>query len=168
MYHYFAPKVSPNGFIYGYGPIFSFPTVTKGLGTQQFGAGINAVGLVMPGSWVLWMLVTQRWYVAGPGNTPQNTLNSFLAQPFINYNFGKGWTLTESPVITANWNEPDGQKWTVPIGLAITNTNTWLELPISYQLGYYGNVVRPRFAPYGFVRFQMTFIWPVKRALTGL
>jgi hypothetical protein len=164
---FFAPKVNPNGFIYGYGPIFSFPTVTKGLGTQQFGAGINAVGLVMPGDWVLGILVTQRWYVAGPSDTAQNTLNSFLAQPFINLNFGKGWALSEAPVITANWNEPGNQKWTVPLGLAIINTNTWLKLPMSYQLAYYGNVVRPTYAPYGLIRFSWSIIWPVKRGLPG-
>ena len=47
---YYAPKTNPNGLIWGAGPILSFPTVTQHLGTQQFGGGINAVGLVMPGS----------------------------------------------------------------------------------------------------------------------
>jgi len=165
LQNYYAPKTNPNAFIYGIGPIFSFPTVTKDLGTQQFGAGVNAVGLVMPGSWVLGMLVTQRWYVAGPSAAPQDTLNTFLAQPFINFNFGRGWALTEAPVITANWNEPGDQKWMVPIGLGITNTNTWLKLPMSYQLAYYGNIVRPQFAPYGIIRFQWAIIWPVKRGI---
>jgi len=160
---FYAPKVSPNGFIYGMGPIFSFPTVTQNLGTRQFGAGLNAVGLVMPGSWVIGMLVTQRWYVAGPSTTPENTLNSFLAQPFINFNFGKGWALSEAPIMTANWNQPGDQKWTVPIGLGITNTNTWLKLPMSYNLSYYGNVVRPQYAPHGLIRFSWALIWPVKR-----
>jgi hypothetical protein len=160
---YYAPKVNPNGFIYGVGPIFSFPTVTQNLGTQQFGAGLNAVGLVMPGPWVIGVLVTQRWDVAGPSTTPENTLNSFLAQPFINFNFGKGWALSEAPVTTANWNQPGDQKWTVPIGLGITNTNTWLKLPMSYNLSYYGNIVRPQYAPYGIIRFSWALIWPVKR-----
>jgi hypothetical protein len=164
---YYAPKVNPNKFIYGVGPIFSFPTVSKNLGTQQFGAGVDAVGLIMPGSWVMGMLLTQRWYVAGPSAPPQDTLNSFLAQPFINWNFGKGWALSEAPAITANWNEPGNQKWTVPIGLAINNTNTWLKLPMAYQLAYYGNIVRPEFAPYGIIRFQWSIIWPVKRGLGG-
>ncbi len=160
---YYAPKVNPNGFIYGLGPILSFPAATLNLGTRQWGAGLNAVGLVMPGPFVIGMLVTQRWDVAGPSTTPENTLNSFLAQPFINFNFGKGWALSEAPIMTANWNQPGDQKWTVPIGLGITNTNTWLKLPMSYNLSYYGNIVRPQYAPYGLIRFSWSIIWPVKR-----
>ena len=160
---FYAPKTKPNSFIWGVGPIFSFPTVTQHLGTQQFGGGVNAVGLVMPGPWVMGMLVTQRWYIAGPSASASDTLNSFLAQPFINYNFGKGWALTEAPIITANWNRPANQKWTVPIGLQISNTNTWLKLPMQYGLAYYGNIVRPQFAPYGLIRFNWSLLWPVKR-----
>ncbi|MBV8203797.1 MAG: hypothetical protein JO195_02085 [Candidatus Eremiobacteraeota bacterium] len=160
---FYAPKTNPNGFIWGVGPMFSFPTVSKHLGTQQFGGGIDAVGLVMPGHWVTGMLVTQRWYIAGPSSAAENTLNQLQAQPFINFNFGKGWALSEAPLITANWNEPGNQKWTVPIGLQVGNTNTWLKLPMAYQLAYYGNIVRPQFAPYGLIRFNWAILWPVKR-----
>jgi hypothetical protein len=159
---FYAPKTNPNGFIWGAGPIFSFPTVSQRLGTQQFGGGINVVGLVMPGSWVMGMLVTQRWYIAGPSAPAQNTLNSFLAQPFINYNFGKGWALSTAPEISASWNS-GGDKWTVPVGMQISNTNTWLKLPMTYALAYYGNVVRPQNAPYGLIRFNWAILWPVKR-----
>jgi hypothetical protein len=160
---YYAPKTKPGALIWGAGPIFSFPTVTQHLGTQQFGGGIDVVGLTMPGHWVIGSLFTQRWYIAGPREPSRATLNEFLAQPFINFNFGKGWTLAESPIITANWNAPGSQKWTVPIGLGIVNTNTWLKLPMQYQLAYYGNVVRPQFAPYGLIRFSWSILWPVKR-----
>lgn len=160
---FFAPKTKPGAFIWGAGPILSFPTVTKNLGSQQFGAGVDAVGLTMPGPWVIGSLVTQRWYVAGPSTPAAQTINSFLVQPFFILNFGKGWALGESPIITSNWNEPDHQKWTVPVGLQLTNTNTWLKLPMSYTLAYYGNVVRPPNAPYGLIRFTWSLIWPVKR-----
>jgi len=160
---FFAPRTKPGALIWGAGPIFSFPTVTKNLGSQQFGAGVDAVGLTMPGSWVIGSLFTQRWYVAGPSAPPNQTINSFLAQPFFVYNFGKGWAVGESPIITANWNEPGNQKWTVPVGLQLTNTNTWLKLPMSYTLAYYGNVVRPANAPFGLIRFSWSLIWPVKR-----
>jgi hypothetical protein len=181
---YFAPKTKPNALIWGAGPIFSFPTVTKYFGSNQVGAGVNAVGLVMPGPWVIGMLVNQQWRIAGPTQQPptgvctgcldegdtqsgeaseSTSINSFLAQPFINFNFGKGWALSEAPVITANWNKPGDQKWTVPLGLAVIQTNTWFKLPMSFQLAYYGNIVRPQFAPYGQIRFQWALIWPVKR-----
>jgi hypothetical protein len=40
-----------------------------------------------------------RWRL-GPGGTRYNT---FLVQPFVNYNFGEGWYVGSSPIITANW-----------------------------------------------------------------
>jgi hypothetical protein len=180
---YFAPKTKPDKLIWGAGPIFSFPTVTKNFGSNEVGAGVNAVGLVMPGPWVIGLLANQQWRIAGPTRTPAScqmcgdegetsdgapslstTINQFLAQPFINFNFGKGWALSEAPIITANWNKPGNQKWTVPIGLAVVQTNTWFKLPMSFQIAYYGNVVRPQFAPYGQIRFQWALIWPVKRS----
>jgi hypothetical protein len=179
---YFAPKTKPNAIIWGVGPIFSFPTVTKNFGSNELGAGVTAVGLVMPGPWVIGLLANQQWRIAGPppptltcascseegtsaegGARVSSTLNQFFTQPFINYNFGKGWALSEAPSISANWNAPGNQKWTVPIGLAVINTNTWFKLPMSFQLGYYGNIVRPNNAPYGQIRFQWALIWPVKR-----
>ena len=163
LQNYFAPKTKPNSLIYGYGPIFQFPTVTKNFGSNQVGAGVNAVGLIMPGPWVIGMLTTQMWRIAGPSAPPAQTLNTFLAQPFINYNFGRGWAVSEAPVITSNWNAPGNQKWTVPVGLALVQTNNWFKLPMSFQVGYYGNVVRPNFAPYGLWRFQWSLIWPVMR-----
>ena len=34
----------------------------------------------------------------------------------LNYNLPKGWYLTTSPVITANWEARSDNRWTVPIG----------------------------------------------------
>lgn len=160
---YFAPKTKPNALIWGVGPIFQFPTVTKNFGSNQVGAGVNAVALVMPGPWVIGILANQQWRIAGPSAPAAQTINSFLTQPFINFNFGKGWALSEAPSITANWNAPGNQKWTVPLGLAVVQTNTWFKLPMSFTLGYYGNIVRPNFTPYGQIRFQWALIWPIKR-----
>jgi len=163
LQNYYAPKTKPNALIYGAGPIFQFPTVTAGFGTNQFGAGLTAVGLVMPGPWVIGDLANNVWRVAGPSAPPPQTLNTFTDQPFINFNFGRGWTLSEAPVMTCNWNAPGNQKWTVPVGLALIQTNNWFRQPMSFQLAYYGNVVRPNNAAYGQWRFQWSLLWPILR-----
>src|SRR5262245_58043224 len=41
-------------------------------------------------------------------------VNSFLLQYFINRNLEKGWYLTSSPIITANWKLPSDERWIVP------------------------------------------------------
>jgi hypothetical protein len=43
---------------------------------------------------------------AGSGNA----YNSFLLQPFVNYNFGEGWYVNSVPIITSNWLAKPGQQ----------------------------------------------------------
>src|SRR5262249_24188035 len=101
--------------IWGIGPIFSFPTATADpVRTGSWAPGPNGVVLAMPGHFVLGLLINQAWTFADNGGDPK--VNQSLMQPFVNYNFGKGWALSTGPSITANWDAPDGEKWTVPVG----------------------------------------------------
>ena len=43
-------------------------------------------------------------------------MNQMLLQYFINYNMKKGWYLSMSPIVTANWRASSGNAWTVPFG----------------------------------------------------
>ena len=61
-------------------------------------------------------------------------VNQFLLQPFVNYNFGKGWALSTVPVITANWDAESGQKWTVPIGAGISRTGVFSGKPMTLAI----------------------------------
>jgi hypothetical protein len=57
----------------------------------------------MNGPWVTDAQANNVWWLggaSGPGGTRYNT---FLVQPFVNYNFGEGWYVGSSPIITANW-----------------------------------------------------------------
>jgi hypothetical protein len=47
--------------------------------------------------------------------------------------------------------------------MRVSNTNTWFKLPMSFQLGFYHNMVRPVNGRYGQIRFQWALIWPVKK-----
>ena len=60
------------------------------------------------------VVANNQWSVSGAPLRP--AVNTFLAQPFINYNMAHGWFLTTSPIITSNWLAAPGQEWTVPIG----------------------------------------------------
>ena len=55
------------------------------------------------------VLLNNQWSVGGNPLLP--SVNTFLAQPFINYNMAHGWYLTSSPLITANWLAAPGQQW---------------------------------------------------------
>jgi hypothetical protein len=63
-------------------------------------------------------------------------VKQFLLQPFINFNFGKGWALAFAPNITANQDAADGERWTVPLGLGITQTTVFNRRPMNLGVQY--------------------------------
>ena len=106
----------------------------------------------MPGSWVLGALVTQLWSVAGLPDRP--SVNSFLVQPFVNYNLKGGWAVTSAPIMTSNASLP-GTKWTVPLGGGVSKTFKDDGQLMQLALLYYTNVVRPLTAPQTTLRISV-------------
>lgn len=160
---FFAPKTKPGELIWAAGPIFQFPTATPNtLGSGKWSAGPDAVALVMPGNWVMGALVTQLWSFAGLPNRPN--VNSFLVQPFVNYNLKGGWAITSAPIMAANW-QLSGTKWTVPLGGGVSKTFKDAGQLMQLTVLYYTNVVRPLPAPQTTVRVSWSLLWPVKRGI---
>jgi hypothetical protein len=157
---FFTPA-QPGKTIWGVGPMFSLPTATAvPAQTGTWGGGVSAVVLAMPGPWVVGSLVTQVWPMSDTGGSPETDVFSW--QYFINYNFGQGWAISSAPTIVANWDAPDGQQWTVPFGAGITRTVVLKGQPMSLGFQYYKNVERPDTGPGTQVRFNVSFIFPVK------
>ena len=69
----------------------------------------------MDGPWVYGALANNLWPFGGQSGPGGNKVNLFTLQPFVNYNFGDGWYVTSSPIITANWLS-GGKEWTLPVG----------------------------------------------------
>jgi hypothetical protein len=110
---FFSPKESGDT-TWGVGPVFLIPTATDDvLGSDKWGAGLSFVVLTVPGKWVIGSLFSNVWSFAGSG---AQDVNFFTWQYFINYNLEDGWYLTSAPIITANWEAPSGEEWTVPLG----------------------------------------------------
>lgn len=116
----------------------------------------------MPGNWVLGALATQLWSVAGLPNRP--SVNSFLVQPFVNYNLKGGWAISSAPIVTSNANLA-GTKWTVPLGAGASNTFKDGDQLMQLAVFYYTNVVRPLAAPQTTLRVTWSLLWPVKRGI---
>ncbi len=131
------------GLIWGVGPVLSVPTGGTERGTRKWSGGASAVALAMPGPWVVGGLVNNVWSFAGSSDAP--TVNAFLFQPFINYNFGSAFYLTFQPILTANWEARSGQQWTVPLGLGVGKLVRVGEkgLPLNLNLCAFDNVVKP-------------------------
>jgi len=160
----FLSPAQPSKFIWGFGPVFQFPTHTDTyLGSDKWSAGPSAVGLFMDkGSpWVIGLLVQNIWSFAGPPTTQDNpTVNQFLAQPFINYNLRDGWYLTTSPIITADWKAAGSDQWTVPLGAGFGKIFKIGRLPFNGNLSAYYNVVAPHNGPDWSIRAQLALLLP--------
>ena len=158
----FITPRKPGGIIWGVGPAFSLPTATATpFETGTYSAGFTAVVLKMTGPWVLGSLVSQFWPLTDEGGDPETDL--FILQPFVNYNFGHGWALASAPIISANWNAPDGQQWTVPIGLGITRTTVFNRRPMNVGFQDHYNVERPDGSAGQLLRFVIVLLYPIAK-----
>lgn len=157
---YLSPSHS-KGLIWGFGPILSLPTSTiSAIATGQFAAGPTGVLLAMPGKFVVGAVVNQMWRIGGSSTT--TPINQFYTQPFINYNFNLGWSISFAPAITANWSAPSGQQWTLPLGLGVSKIALIGKQPMNLSFQYYHNAVRPDNAGADQVRMVVAFLFPKK------
>ncbi len=155
---FFTPA-KPGSLIWGIGPIFSIPTATADpVRTGSWAIGPTVVLLKSEGPWVLGTLFSNLWTFADEGGDPE--VNQLLLQPFVNYNFGKGWALTTAPIITANWDAPDGEEWTVPIGAGLIKTTAFNGRPMSIGFQYYHNVEHPSASASNLVRVVLSLLYP--------
>ncbi len=158
---FFTPSKA-GGLIWGLGPIFSFPTATNDLvKTGDWAAGPTAVVVKMAGPWVLGGLVNQLWTISGDGRGPD--INQTAIQPFINYNLEGGWALSTSPLISANWIAPDGEEWTIPLGVGISKVAAIGRRPVSIAIQYYNNVERPPSTAENQLRFVFSLLYPIAK-----
>ena len=155
----FLTPAKPGRLIWGAGPTFSFPTATTTPAeTGTWAAGPATVVVKMTGPFVMGALISQLWPLSDAGDDRETSL--FTLQPFVNVNFGHGWSMSVSPIITANWNAPDGNEWTVPLGLGVTRTTVFNRRPMNLGVNYYYNVERPDGAAAQQLRFAITLLYP--------
>ena len=157
---FFTPAQSGRT-IWGIAPMFSIPTATaSAASTGSWATGPGAVVLTIKGPWVVGGLMYNLFTLADEGDAPE--VNVFSIQPLVNYNFGKGWTLSTSPIITANWDAPSGEEWTVPLGAAISKTTAFNGRPMTLGAHYYHNLDHPTGAAANLFRLSISLLYPSK------
>jgi hypothetical protein len=156
---YFSPARTSASLIWGIGPAFIFPSAGhQVLGQGKFSAGVSAVALTIQGPWLVGALVTEVASVSGESYRQQ--VNQMLVQPFINYNFPRGWYLTSSPIITANWKAPGSQQWTVPVGAGGGRAFRVGKQALNAQLQAFDDVAHPHDAGNWTLRVQFQLLFP--------
>lgn len=153
---FYAPTPK-NGLTWGIGPVFVIPTNTD-VSSHKFSTGASFLTLKMTKKFVYGFLVSNVWSVAGDNS--YSDVNSFLGQYFINMNFPKGWYISSAPIITANWEASDGNKWIIPFGGGGGKIIKIGKIPFNLQAQAFYNAVRPdNFGGFS-TRFQIQMMLP--------
>jgi len=155
---FFGPA-EPGKVIWGAAPVLVMPTATsERYASDKWSAGVGVVALTMPGKWVLGMLTQNVWSFAGKSGAPD--VNKFLFQYFVNYNLDDGWYLSTTPIITANWEAPSSDRWTVPFGGGVGRLVRFGKRPVDFKLAGYWNAEHPDFGPDWSLQFTVKFLFP--------
>ena len=155
---FFSPS-KPGKVIWGVGPAFELPTNTDDkLGSDTWSAGFAGLVLSMPGNWVVGFLAQNLWDVASESGEPD--VNKALFQPILNYNFGKGWYVSGTTTITANWEAESGEEWTVPVGGGVGRVMKIGKQPVDIKLMGYWQAEKPQFAADWYTQFTFKFLFP--------
>jgi len=156
---FFSPAKA-SSFIWGVGPAFLLPTASNPelLGSGKLSLGPTGVVFFGKGQWTGGVVSSQVWSIAGQED--REDVSFFLAQWFLNYNFGKGWALGSAPILTSNWKSDPGNKWVVPWGLQVSKLSKIGRRPINIILGYYYNSEHPEGGADQQVRIQINLLYP--------
>jgi len=154
---FFSPAAASK-VIWGVGPALVMPTASDDvLGSDKWSAGPALIVLTMPGNWVIGSLFSEVWSFGGSG---ANDVNLFTCQYFINYNLPKGWYLSSSPIITANFEASSDEAWTFPVGGGVGKLFKVGKLPMNIQAHAYKNIEAPTLGADWQFRIQLQFLFP--------
>jgi hypothetical protein len=158
---FLSPANPVNGWLWGIGPAIQVPTISSAtLGSNVWGAGPTGVLVYMKGPWVAGVLANNVWSFGGTSEPGGTKYNMFLVQPFVNYNFGEGWYVGTSPIITANWLTSGNNAWTLPLGGNVGRVvKIGGKLPVNFSIGAYYNALRPEYGSTWQLRTQVTLIF---------
>lgn len=154
-YSAFFTPAKLNKIIWGIGPAMNIPTLTNtALGSSEFGIGPSLVVLTMPGNWAIGLTANNVW------SYENNNLNQLFAQVFVVYTFPSAWFVQTMPTITANWNAPKGEVWSIPLGANVGKVVIAGKQPIKLIGGGGYFVEAPTNGPTWQLFFQAVFLFP--------
>jgi len=155
---FFSPKKpSPEGWIWGAGPVFLLPTGTDDLlTTDKWGLGPTGVALKQDGPWTYGALANHIWSVAGASGRP-DVSNTFL-QPFLSYTTPDAWGFTLQAEATYDWERRDAS---IPVGMFVSKLVSIAGQNVQFQAGprYYAAHFDDGPEGWGF-RFNVILLFP--------
>ena len=158
-YSLFMSPVKYGKVIWGAGPSLMMPTASDDqLGSGKWSLGVTAVALTQVKWGSMGILGRQIWSVAG--DSDRADVSQLLVEPFVNYNLDKGWFLITDIIVTANWEAPSSQTWTVPLGGGFGRVYKIGKQAVNNRFEAYYNIEKPDSAPDWSWSFTFQFLFP--------
>jgi len=155
---FFSPADSGT-LTWGIGPTVLFPTASaRRLGFEKYAVGPSAVVLKREQKGHYGAFIRDVWSVAGDDGRPD--IHRFLIQPLLKYKLSDGWFLSSSPAITANWEAPSDQRWTIPLGGGVGRTIKIGQQRTTFNVQFYRMIERPDHSPEWMVQAVLSFSIP--------
>lgn len=153
---FFSPKApTDNGWIWGAGPVFLIPSGSD-VSAETWGAGPTAVALKQDGPLTYGVLANHIWSTGGD----YDISNTFV-QPFLTYTTPTALSVSFMTETTYNWEASDGNEWTVPLFLMVTQVGKIGDQLISYGGGVKYYAQSPDGGSQGWgARFVFTMMFP--------
>lgn len=155
---FFSPKEpTVGGLIWGVGPVELLPTASdETLGGEKWGLGPTFVGLKQSGPWTIGLLANHIWSV--DGEEDRSDISSTFLQPFVSFIATTKTTFTLNSESTYDW---QGETWTVPLNLTVSQLLKIGKLPISLGAGVRYWAESPDSGPEDWGgRIVLTFLFP--------
>jgi hypothetical protein len=127
----FLSPAQSQGFLWGLGPSFIFPTASSDeLGAGKYQAGPAVLGLHLGKEWIVGGLLNQWWSFAGDGN--RASTSSMNLQYFVFYLLPDSWQVGMSPNVQVNWKADSDNKLTLPVGIGVGKLFKFGKLPVKF------------------------------------
>jgi len=153
---WFSPKApTDSGWIWGAGPVFLIPSGSD-MSADTWGVGPTAVALKQDGPLTYGGLANHIWSTGGDLD-----ISATFLQPFVTYTTPGALSVTLMTETTYDWEASDGNEWTVPLFIMVTQVGKIGNQMISYGGGvkYYAD--SPDGGPKGWgARFVFTMMFP--------
>lgn len=131
-----------DGIVWGAGATFKFPTASKDLlGSGKYQAGPAVMLFKLGKPWIVGGLVQHWWSYAG--DEQRSDVNRTDIQYIIRHSLPNAWSIGMGPTISVEWDEDEGERWTVPIGLGVTKTVRFGNTPVKFRAEIHYALIYP-------------------------
>lgn len=154
---FLSPKKASNGFVWGVGPVFLWPTGASPFSAKKFGAGPTAVALKQGGGITVGLLANHIWSFADAGDYHRAGVSSSFIQPFVTKTLPDSTAFGLNVESSYDWK---AKNWVVPINASVSHVFAFGQQPVSLAVGARYYAERPEDGPNWGVRFVMTFLFP--------